>query len=464
MLPGEAARWQKLEAEFRKHCASYGYGEIRTPVFEHTELFERAVGPGSDIVRKEMYTFVDKGGRSITLRAEGTAPAVRAFLENHLDAAPQPTKLYYICPVFRHERPQAGRLRQHHQMGIEIFGAGAPSADAEVIALGWFFMWKMGLRRHLLMVNSIGCPRCRPRYRERLVSYFSTRIGELCGDCCERFKLNPLRILDCKVPSCRELGRGAPAALDHLCEECGQHFRDLKGYLESLGIPYRVETTLVRGLDYYTRTVFEIVHGELGAQSAVCAGGRYDGLVEECGGPSVPGVGFGMGMERLLLALNAEAVEGFTGEPQARQDIFCLVAVAGSSRGVGDAGGKLRKCDKDVKEEERGGEALRREDRPLSRDHARVASCEGSLDRLRLEAWRLLFRLREEGIPCDLDHAGRSLKGQMKYAEKAGARYVVLLGEDELGSGEATLRDMGTGRQERIPLGELPAALRKRLC
>lgn len=405
ILPEEAARWRYLEEQIRLVCRLYGYGEIRTPIFEHTELIVRSAGETSDIVSKQTYTFLDRGKRSLTLRPEGTAPTVRAYLENKLYARALPVKLYYIAPIFRHERPQAGRYRQHHQFGVEMLGAGDPAADAEVIALAMELCRRLGLQGLAVHLNSIGCPGCRPGYRETLLEFFRGTVEKLCPDCRDRYARNPLRLLDCKEEGCRRLTERAPAMLDYLCHDCRGHFARLQEYLDGLGIRWELDACLVRGLDYYTRTVFEIISVVPGNAGAICGGGRYDGLVEELGGDPTPAVGFGMGLERLLLAMDGQ---GLRPADDSRPDAFVA--------GVGEGG-------------------FRR-------------------------AVELVHRLRRAAVPADMDYLGRSLKAQMKHAHRLGARYVVIIGEEEMERGAATLRNMETGEQREIPLGELVEELR----
>lgn len=397
ILPGEVEVWHFLEQAARGISREYGYEEIRTPIFEHTELFERGVGEGTDIVEKEMYTFRDRGGRSITLRPEGTAPVVRAYLENGLFAGPQPVKLYYIGPMFRYDRPQAGRLRQFHQFGVEVFGSSDPALDVEVIAMAAEFYRRVGLGELELHINSVGCPDCRPVLRDRLREFFKSRLTDLCADCRERFDRNPLRILDCKEETCREVGRDAPSTLDSLCPACGEHFNRVRNLLEMLGIRGLVDERLVRGLDYYTRTAFEFMVPEIGAQSSVGGGGRYDGLVSACGGPSVPGIGFAVGLERVIIAIKNR---GLSLPAATGLDVF--LAIAGSG--------------------------------------------------LEEEALRLLTSLRNAGLAADRDYLGRSLKAQMKYASKKRTRYTVILGESEMQRGLVVVRDMSSGKQEEVPL------------
>ena len=403
VLPQESAAWQAMEHVMRETCRLAGYREIRTPVIEHTELFLRGVGDTTDVVQKEMYTFEDKGGRSITLKPEGTAGAARLFIEHGLFNDPLPLKMYYLyCPVFRYEAPQSGRLREHHQFGIEVFGAKAPTMDAEVIRLAMDVIERLGVQNLSLVINSIGCPHCRPKYQQALRDFLQPKLSSLCPTCQTRYEKNPLRILDCKDPSCKALTQGAPTILEYLCEECSEHFEQVKSILSSIGVQFQVDPGLVRGLDYYTKTVFEIMAplGEGGQMLTACAGGRYDGLVETVGGPSVPGIGFGMGMERMLLALQAQ---GRLAQAEAPFRVF--VASMGQAAG--------------------------------------------------LEAFRLTRLLREKGIPCDCDHAGRSLKAQFKFAGKLNPAYVVVLGEEELAQQRYRLRDMVSRQEELLSLEQL---------
>lgn len=400
ILPGQVEKWLFIEDTMRQLCREYNYKEIRTPLFEHTELFVRGVGETTDIVEKEMYTFKDRGGRSITLRPEGTAPVVRAYLENKLSSGPQPVKLYYIGPMFRYDRPQAGRYRQFHQLGVEVFGSHHPGVDAEVMAMAMEFYTRVGLKNMELHVNSVGCSQCRPRLREKLQEYFRPRLDELCSNCRERFDRNPLRIIDCKNFRCQEVGVEAPTTIECLCRDCRQHFETVCKHLELLHIPYIINNKLVRGLDYYTHTAFEIMAPDIGAQSSVGGGGRYNGLIEACGGPSIPGIGYALGMERIILAMDRQGVEV---EASPGPDVFVAVFTP--------------------------------EDKP--------------------KAFEMLFKLRREGISADQDYQNRSLKAQMKYASKIKARYTLLLGGDELKRGAAILREMDTGNQEEVPLEEV---------
>ncbi|MHB8927985.1 MAG: histidine--tRNA ligase [Bacillota bacterium] len=403
-LPEDMDRWHYLEGLAHRLCRLYGYQQIKTPLFEHSELFERTVGGATDIVEKEMYTFQDRGGRSLSLRPEGTAPVGRAYLEDKLYAQPQPTKLYYVEPVFRYERPQAGRVRQHYQFGIEAFGSQNPALDAEVIAMAMDFFGRLGVTGLDVQINSIGCPACRPAYREALIGYLRGKAALLCDDCRSRLERNPLRVLDCKNESCRPHLEAAPVAGEHLCPECRAHFEALQAYLAGYGIPFTVNRRLVRGLDYYTKTVFEIIAPGLGAQNTVCGGGRYDGLIEVLGGNATPGVGFGLGMERLMLTLERQGIA-----LPSRSNLDVFVASVGETAAA--------------------------------------------------RALRLVHDLRAADVAADLDYLGRSLKGQLKYASKTGARWVAIIGDEELAADEVTVRRLDTGEQERVPAAGLPARL-----
>ncbi len=406
LLPQESYEWQYIEGKLREITARFHIREIRTPIFEHTELFLRGVGDTTDIVQKEMYTFDDRGGRSITLRPEGTAGAVRAFIEHGLCDGSQPTKMCYIsAPVFRYEKPQAGRLRQHHQFGIEIFGAREATADAEAILLAYTVLNTLGVKSLSLNLNSIGCPKCRPKYSDALRAYYRDRRGDLCPTCLERLERNPLRLLDCKEEKCQKIALSAPKMVEYLCQECQQHFEQLQGYLTDAGVSYKINPYIVRGLDYYTKTVFEIISSEIGAQGTVCGGGRYDGLIGEIGGPQMCGVGFGMGIERLLMVMRAAGVQ----IPQPAPLKIFLAAM--------------------------GPEARR-------------------------ESFALMQSLRSAGISADMDHNARSLKAQMKYANKLGAEYVALIGEQELERGCCKLRDMKGSVESEVPLDDLIQILR----
>ena len=401
ILPGESAKWQYMERVIREACAAFGYREIRIPTFEHTELFLRSVGNTTDIVQKEMYTFEDKGGRSITLKPEGTAGVARAFVEHSLYNEPLPLKCYYLYnSCFRYERPQAGRLREFHQFGVEAFGAQQATVDAEVILLSCVILGKMGLANLTVNLNSIGCPVCRPKYHETLLAYLREKQDGLCHACKERIERNPLRVLDCKEEGCHAIAKDAPKSMDHLCEDCHDHFETLKTCLTDAGVDYIVNPFIVRGLDYYTKTVFEIISADLGAQSTLCGGGRYDGLIEEVGGPKTPGIGFGMGMERLLMVLEAQ--------------------------------GKL----------------------PPDLD-TRPVFIAAMGDEARLAAWKLAMELRQNGVAAECDHMGRSLKAQFKYAGKLGCPQVVVVGEQELATGQWKLKDMTTGEERTVERASL---------
>ncbi|MCI8336729.1 MAG: histidine--tRNA ligase [Peptococcaceae bacterium] len=407
-LPKDTVKWHYLETVLRKLCEEFGYGEIRTPLFEDTNLFQRGVGDTTDIVQKEMYTFTDQGDRSLTLRPEGTASVVRAYVEDKLYGEAQPVKVYYMGPMFRYERPQAGRYRQFHQFGVECFGSNHPAADGEIIALAWEFYRRLGLKGLEVSINSVGCPKCRPKYRQLLQDYFRPHLDKMCKSCQERFEKNPLRILDCKNPECKELAKDAPNSTDCLCEECQEHFQSVCAYLTAADIPYKIDHRLVRGLDYYTKTAFEILVDTIGAQSAICGGGRYDGLVAQLGGPETPGVGFAAGLERVLVALDQQGVE-----------------IPASS-------------------------------------HTQVylASLGSSAD---LKAFQLLQELRKTGIIAEKDLLGRSLKAQMKYADKLQADYVLLLGEEELAQNICMVRQMGKSEQAPVDLDNIVLFLKEQL-
>jgi histidyl-tRNA synthetase len=401
LLPGIVEKWQFVERVARDVCRRFNYHEIRTPLFEHTELFQRGVGETTDIVEKEMYTFTDKGGRSLTLRPEGTAGVVRAFVENKLYGQPETTKLYYIGPMFRYERPQAGRERQFVQFGIEALGSSDPGIDAEILALAMTFLLECGLQGHVLEINSVGCPICRSAYRDRLMQHLSAVREELCQDCQNRFERNPMRILDCKVPRDRELTADAPTMLDCLCDACSSHFEAVKQYLDDYGIPYTVNPRIVRGLDYYTQTAFEITYNGL----TLIGGGRYNGLVKQIGGPETPGIGFGCGLGRVIDVLMEQGVDM---QIAPGIDVF-LIAMG--------------------KEAER-------------------------------KAASLLQEMRTAGLTADKDYLGKSVKAQMKAADRMQARQVVILGEEELARGEANVKDMATGEQTPVPLNNLIRTLK----
>ena len=397
VLPSEVYKNQYIEATCLTVAENFGYKEMRTPVFEHTELFQRGVGDTTDVVQKEMYTFDDKGGRSITLRPEGTTGAARSFLENGLSNEALPQKICYLTSCYRYEKPQAGRLREFHQFGIECFGATSPLADAEMIALAKQIFDELGVKDLHLELNSIGCPTCRAEYHKALKEYFASRVDELCDTCRDRLDRNPMRILDCKSPVCSEIAKDAPVVLDYLCDECKEHFEKTKSYLDAMNIEYIVNPQIVRGLDYYTKTVFEFVADSIGAQGTVCGGGRYDGLIEELGGQHTPSLGFAMGLERLQLVMEAQGCE--FPEPS-RPDLF-IVAMG---------------------------------------------------DKATLKAVEIAKDMRDEGYSVVYDLNGRSLRAQMKYADKINAKYNVVIGDNEVDTKSAVLKDMATGEQSDISL------------
>ena len=391
-LPADSIKWQYAEKKMLETASLFGFSEIRLPVFEHTEVFTKSVGDTTDVVQKEMYTFLDKGGRSITLRPELTAGVVRSVIEHGLLAGPMPLKVCYIGGCYRYEKPQAGRLREFHQFGTECFGAQSPAADAEVIMLADTLLRSLGLKSYSLHINSIGCPECRKNYHAALKEYFKSKSDSLCKTCIERLDRNPMRILDCKCPECAAVAANAPVVLDYLCDECKEHFEGVKAHLSAAEIEFSVDPQIVRGLDYYTKTVFEFVSTSLGAQATVCGGGRYDGLVEQMQGPATPALGFGMGIERLLMIMEAENAA----IPEtATADVY--IAPMGSAAA--------------------------------------------------LKASALCRKLRDEGFIALTDITGRGLKAQMKYADKVGAAFTVVLGDDELENGKAKIKNMKTGEQ-----------------
>ena len=394
VLPQDSYKWQYVEGMAREVSALFNIKEIRTPVFEHTELFQRGVGDTTDIVTKEMYTFLDKGERSMTLKPEGTAGVARSFIENGMANGVLPAKMYYIIPAFRYERPQAGRLREFHQFGVEVYGASAPQTDAETILTADTLLKKLGLQVQLY-VNSIGCKTCRAAYNKALREFFAPNLDKLCGDCKTRFEKNPLRLLDCKEENCKKINENAPKILDYLCEDCHAHFEEVKSCLDLAGVNYIVDPRIVRGLDYYTRTVFEFVSTSIGAQGTVCAGGRYDGLIEELGGKPTPAVGFAAGIERLLIVMEKSGV-------QIPEPLKPTVYIAG--------------MDKDC----------------------------------RKKAFELASLLRQNGVICEIDHMDRSVKAQFKYADKIGAKYVAVIGGNELAEGKANVKCMETGESESV--------------
>ncbi len=396
VLPDQSYIWQFVEDTARKVARSFGLKEIRTPVFEHTELFLRGVGETTDVVNKEMYTFEDKGGRSITLKPEGTAGVARSFIENGLQNSALPLKAYYITPCYRYERPQKGRLREFHQFGIEMFGSSKPEADAEVIFAAHTFLERLGIKGARLEINSIGCKTCRAAYNSALKEYFRPHLNKMCSTCNDRFNKNPLRMLDCKEEECKKITAGAPAILDYLCPDCRAHFEKVKEYLTVLGVEYTVNPNIVRGLDYYSRTVFEFISTSVGTQGTICGGGRYDGLISELGGGDVPAVGFGAGLERLLLAGIAPA------EPPV-PDIY----IAGM-------------------------------DEPT-----------------RKKAFAIVNGLRTQGIAAECDLMERSVKAQFKYADKIGAHFTAVIGGNELESGECSIKRMRDGQTFSVKFADI---------
>lgn len=398
-LPNESYKVQFIEQTVLEIAGNYGFKEIRTPVFEHTELFQRGVGDTTDVVQKEMYTFNDKGERSITLRPEGTAGVIRAFLEHGLFNEPLPQKMCYLTSCYRYEKPQAGRLREFHQFGIECVGTASPAADAEVIALANDVFTFLDVKNLQLEINSIGCPECRKEYHKALKEYFEKYKGDLCETCLGRLDRNPMRILDCKSPVCGEIAKNAPTVLQFLCDDCKDHFDKTKLYLDAMGIEYKVNPTIVRGLDYYTRTVFEFVSNEIGAQGTVCGGGRYDGLCEELGGAHTPALGFGMGIERLMLLMEAQNIPFPADKP-------CSIYIASMG------------------------------------------------DKASLKAAEIVSQLRAEGVNAQFDVVGRSVKAQMKFANKLGAEYTMVLGDTEIDENKASLKNMQTGETTEVQLDD----------
>ena len=399
VLPFESYKWHYVENTVKKIASDYCLNEIRTPVFEHTELFLRGVGETTDVVNKEMYTFLDKGERSITLKPEGTAGVARSFIENGLFNGAMPLKTYYISPVFRYENPQKGGLREHHQFGVEIYGGSGADVDAEVIKLAHSVLTALGLKVKL-HINSMGCKECRKKYNEALRAYFADKLDKLCATCRERYVKNPLRILDCKSEECKALCVDAPKITDYLCDDCSAHFEKLKKFLEIAGIEYEVDPYIVRGLDYYTKTVFEFVTTALGSQGTVCGGGRYDDLIAQLGGEPTCGVGFGMGIERVLMLMEAQGVEIPKEDP-----VKIFIATMGE------------------------------------------AAYE--------KAFGVVCALRDKGVKTELEHAGRGIKAQFKYADKIGAEYVATIGENELASGVCRVKKMSDGSQKEVKIDEL---------
>ncbi len=399
-LPAQSIKIQHLEKSALAIAANHGYSEIRTPVFEHTELFQRGVGDTTDVVQKEMYTFEDKGGRSITLRPEGTAGVIRSYLEHGLFNEPQPQKMCYVVSCYRYEKPQAGRLREFHQFGLECVGTAAPASDAEVISVANELFSFLGVRNLQLEINSIGCPKCRTEYRKALQAYFADYTDELCETCLGRLDKNPMRILDCKSPVCSKIAENAPTVLDYLCDDCREHFESVKKYLDAMSIEYVINPKIVRGLDYYTRTVFEFVSKDIGAQGTVCGGGRYDGLVEELGGSPTPALGFAIGLERLMLLLEAQNIEF----PK-KETCDLYIATMGEAASLKAAG--------------------------------------------------FATNLRREGFHVQFDVVGRSLKAQMKFANKIGAKFTVVIGDSEIENNLVNLKNMENGDVTEVSLDDL---------
>lgn len=400
LLPAKAYKWHYVERKFAEICKNYGFKEIRTPMFEHTEVFARGIGDTTDVVQKEMYTFNDHGNRSITLKPEGTSGAVRAFIEHKQYAEVQPTKYYYDTDCFRYEKPQSGRLRHFHQFGIEVFGTPNMLADSEVICLANDFLNELGITEIELRINSVGCPECRKNHREALKSFLKPRYDELCNTCKDRYDRNPMRILDCKSEICQEIVKDAPRMLDYLCDDCKNAFEELKSNLTAMGIEYKVDPNIVRGLDYYTKTAFEFVTTSIGAQGTVCGGGRYDHLIEELGGPPIPGVGFGMGVERLLMLM--DACDAYF-PPDDSADVF--IAVMG--------------------------------------------------DRAKAFGLKLCRELRQKGVAAEMDTLARNIKGQFKYADRLNAKYTLVIGENELDKGVVSLKDMSRSEQREIKIEDI---------
>ena len=400
VLPEDSYKWQYVENTARRVAKVFGASEIRTPTFEHTEVFLRGVGETTDIVNKEMYTFLDKGGRSITLKPEGTAGVARAFVDNGLFSSALPSKLFYITQCFRYERPQAGRLREFHQFGIEFLGASDANIDAETILLAHTFLKELGIDNVTLYINSIGCKECRKNYQQALKAYLNDNVDRLCPLCKERLNKNPLRVLDCKNDECKKLTANAPKILDYICSDCSSHFEKVKKLLTTAGVEFTVDSNIVRGLDYYTRTVFEFVSNNIGAQGTVCGGGRYDGLIAELGGNDVPGIGFAVGIERILMLLDNLGV-------QIPNDGKVKVYFA-----------------------------------PMGETESE-------------KAFELAIKLRQQGVSCDFDHMGRGIKAQFKYADKIGAKYVAVIGSNELDKGVVRLKNMSDGKEEEVSFDQI---------
>lgn len=393
ILPGEVEKWQHIETVAREVFRCYGFSEIRVPIMEKTELFSRSIGDATDIVEKEMYSFIDKGENRVTLRPEGTAGVMRALIEQKLYVSDPVSKLYYMGPMFRYERPQKGRYRQFHQIGAEVTGVSDPKIDAQVLTMLCNFFQRLGLQEPSLEINSLGCPECRPAYRESLKAFLRNRVSDLCDDCRRRLETNPLRALDCKIEGCKVATQNAPAMIDALCIECEEHFAAVKEHLELVGTDYRINSRMVRGLDYYTRTTFEVVTGLLGSQSAVAAGGRYDGLISDLGGPAIPGIGFAMGVERVALLLDSA-------EFRTPPELFIVALGAAAQK----------------------------------------------------KAFSIAVNLQRAGISVELDYEGKSMKSQMRRADKLASTFSLIIGETELSSGKAPLKEMSSGFQSSIDL------------
>lgn len=406
VLPAESYKWRYVEDKLRALAALYNVREIRTPVFEHTELFVRSIGDGTDVVSKEMYTFEDKGGRSITLKPEGTAPVARSFVENSLEAMSLPLKMYYIIPAFRYERPQAGRLREFHQFGLEVYGATSPYLDLDCISFAYDALLALGMKNVRLHLNSIGCPECRKAYTNALKAYFADRLDEMCDTCRDRYDRNPLRLLDCKSPVCKEIAAGAPKIISYLCDDCRAHHEKLCALLDKSGIPYEIDENIVRGLDYYTRTVFEFVTEELGAQGTLCGGGRYDNLVSSIGGKPTGCVGFAMGLERMLMLMEKQ------GADFGREGVTAFV---------------------------------------MSQSPEYADRC--------LE---IVGELRRAGVSADTEMTGRSLKAQFKYADKIDAAYGIVIGGNEIADNKVKIKHLSDGTEEECALGEVTARLKEK--
>ncbi|MBQ7718365.1 MAG: histidine--tRNA ligase [Clostridia bacterium] len=395
ILPSDIEKWQFIENTAKETAKTFGFKEIRTPVFEHTELFQRGVGDTTDVVQKEMYTFNDKADRSITLRPEGTASVARSYLEHSLYALPAPVKLFYNITCYRYEKPQAGRMREFHQFGAEAYGLDTPAVDAEIIAFASTLFKNLGIKDLELNINSIGCKECRANYNKALIEYLKAHSDKLCGTCHERLEKNPMRVLDCKNPECKVAAANAPSILDHICDGCREHFEETKKHLDNFGIKYNIDPSIVRGLDYYTRTVFEFVSHSIGAQGTVCGGGRYDGLIEELGGTPTPGIGFATGLERILLVMEAQNVKFPT---ESVPEIYIA---------------------------------------SLGQETAVMSLC---------------YELRQQGIWAECDLAGKSLKAQMKNADRSQAKYSIVIGDNEVETNSANIKDMTTGEKEEIKI------------